>query len=97
MPFSPLVSELRRRLGSENVLSAPSELTVYDCDALTIARRPPEVVVFPRSTRHVVATVEAWAGAGKAEAMPRCLASLIGEGVVVRDRTEGRSGPRQLR
>ncbi len=59
MPFSPLVSELRRRLGTENVLSAPSELSVYDCDALTIARNPPDVVVFPRSTRHVVATVRA--------------------------------------
>ena len=59
MPFSPLVSELRRRLGTENVLSAPSELTVYDCDALTIARNPPDVVVFPRSTGHVVATVQA--------------------------------------
>ena len=59
MTSSPLVQELRRRLGAENVLSATSELAVYDCDALTIVRRRPEAVVFPRSTRQVVAAVQA--------------------------------------
>ncbi len=58
MTSSPLVQELRRRLGAENVLSATSELAVYDCDALTIVRRRPEAVVFPRSTRQVVAAVQ---------------------------------------
>ena len=45
--LSPLVSDLRATLGRENVLSAPSELAVYDCDALTIERRRPQAVVFP--------------------------------------------------
>ena len=31
-----------RALGRENVLSAPSELAVYDCDAFTIERRRPD-------------------------------------------------------
>ena len=50
---SPLISDLRKALGRENVLSAPSELAVYDCDALTIERRRPDAVVFPRSTQQV--------------------------------------------
>ena len=58
MSFSPLVRDLRLRLGTENVLSAPSELAVYDCDALT-HRAPigPEAVVFPRSTPQTVAVM----------------------------------------
>ena len=53
MPLTPLISDLRAALGRENVLSAPSELAVYDCDALTIERRPPAAVVLPRSTQQV--------------------------------------------
>ncbi len=40
-------------MGRENVLSAASELSVYDCDAVTIERRRPDAVVFPRSAQHV--------------------------------------------
>ncbi len=57
MAHTPLVSELRTRLGPENVLSAPSELAVYDCDALTIHRQTPAAVVFPRCTRQVADVV----------------------------------------
>ena len=68
-----LVSELRAILGRENVLSAPSELAVYDCDALTIERRRPQAVVFPRGSgdvagilriagRHAAAVVARGAG-----------------------------------
>ncbi len=56
--FSPLISDLRVALGRENVLSAPSELAVYDCDAVTIDRRRPEAVVFPRSAQHVAEVVK---------------------------------------
>ncbi len=55
--MSPLISDLRKSLGRENVLSAPSELAVYDCDAFTIERHRPEAVVFPRSTQQVAASV----------------------------------------
>ncbi|MBN2578171.1 MAG: FAD-binding protein [Pirellulales bacterium] len=57
MTFPPLIQELRRALGGENVISAPSELAVYDCDAFTARRRRPEAVVFPRSGRDVAETV----------------------------------------
>jgi len=56
--MSPLVSDLRATLGRENVLSAPSELAVYDCDAFTIERHRPCAVVFPRSTQQVVEAVK---------------------------------------
>lgn len=52
-----LVKDLRRRLGGENVLSAPSELRVYECDGYTIEKNRPEAVVFPRSTEQVADVV----------------------------------------
>lgn len=55
--YSPLISDLRATLGRENVLSAPSELAVYDCDAFTIERRRPDAVVLPCSTRQVAEVV----------------------------------------
>lgn len=58
MPHSPLVRDLRKRLGAEDVLSAPSELAVYDCDGYTIEKHRPDVVVFPRSTRQVAQVVK---------------------------------------
>jgi glycolate oxidase len=35
------------------VLSAPSDLAVYECDGFTVERTRPECVVFPRSTQQV--------------------------------------------
>ncbi|MGD0655667.1 MAG: FAD-linked oxidase C-terminal domain-containing protein [Thermoguttaceae bacterium] len=58
MRQSPLVKDLRSALGGENVISAPSELAVYDCDAFTLNRNPPEAVVFPQSTGQVAAAVK---------------------------------------
>lgn len=57
MAISEMIRRLRAALGPENVLSAPSELAVYDCDAFTVERRPPAAVVFPRSTQQVAAVV----------------------------------------
>jgi glycolate oxidase len=53
--MQPLITDLRAALGRENVLFAPSELAVYDCDALTIERERPQAVVFPRSSQQVAA------------------------------------------
>ncbi|MGD0518182.1 MAG: FAD-linked oxidase C-terminal domain-containing protein, partial [Thermoguttaceae bacterium] len=58
MRQSPLVKDLRSALGGENVISAPSELAVYDCDAFTLTRNPPEAVVFSQSTGQVAAAVK---------------------------------------
>jgi glycolate oxidase len=55
---SPFLADLRAALGRANVLSAPSELAVYDCDALTIERCRPLAVVLPRSTEEVAAVMK---------------------------------------
>ncbi len=58
MPLAPIIADLRRAIGPENVVNAPSELAVYDCDAFTVKRRRPDAVVFPRSTRDAAAVVQ---------------------------------------
>ncbi|MBN2473405.1 MAG: FAD-binding protein [Pirellulales bacterium] len=59
MLHSPVVRDLRRCLGSRNVLSAPSELEVYDCDGFTLQRHRPDAVVFPRDAAQVAQIVKA--------------------------------------
>jgi len=58
MSRSPLARDLRKQLGRENVLSAPSEIAVYDCDAYTMEKCPPDAVVFPRSAHQVAEIVK---------------------------------------
>jgi len=53
MPLPPLITDLRQCVGASNVLWAPSELAVYDCDAFTVERRPPQAVVFPQDSQQV--------------------------------------------
>jgi glycolate oxidase len=55
--FPTLVAELRRRLGEANVLTAHSEMVVYECDGFTIDKNCPDVVTFPRDARDVQAIV----------------------------------------
>jgi len=59
MTRSPLIRDLCKQLGAKNVLWAPSDLAVYDCDAYTVQRSRPDAVVFPDSTRQVAAVVKA--------------------------------------
>ncbi len=54
----PLAKTLRALLGPQNVLSAKSELAVYECDGFTIEKNRPDVVVFPRTTRQVADVVK---------------------------------------
>ena len=56
--IEPLLKKLRRAVGAENVLSAPSDLAVYDCDGFTIEKETPHAVVFPRSTEDVSQVVQ---------------------------------------
>lgn len=53
-----MIRALRKRLGRRNVLSAPSDLLVYDCDAYTLAKQRPDAVVFPRSADEVADVVQ---------------------------------------
>src|SRR6476660_1131312 len=53
-----LIHELRRIVGKENVISGDDELLVYECDAYTLEKHLPGVVVLPQSTEQVVAVVK---------------------------------------
>ena len=48
-----VIDELRQIVGSEGVLSASSDLLVYECDGFVIEKNSPDVVVFPKTTEHV--------------------------------------------
>ena len=48
-----LIDQLRAVVGNEAVLSAHSDLIVYECDGFVIEKNCPDVAVFPRTTEHV--------------------------------------------
>ena len=51
------VSRLRQVVGPANVISRPEDLLVYECDAYTLEKNLPNVVVLPRSTDEVAQVV----------------------------------------
>src|SRR5947208_1365627 len=53
-----LLDRLRDIVGRDAVLSAASELLVYECDGYTIEKNKPDVVVFPTTTKQVVRIVQ---------------------------------------
>jgi len=53
-----VVDALRNIVGRENVVAGEQELVVYECDAYTLEKHPPGVVVLPNSTEEVVAIVK---------------------------------------
>ena len=53
-----VIAELRTIVGAENVLSHGHELLVYECDAYTLEKHLPGVVVLPRTTAEVAAVVK---------------------------------------
>ncbi len=53
-----LVNRLHQAIGSENVLTAHSELIVFECDGFTIEKNCPDVVVFPQTAAQVSAVVK---------------------------------------
>jgi glycolate oxidase len=59
LPVADLVQKLKDVVGPEGVLTASSDLLVYECDGFTIEKNKPDVVVFPATTEHVVRIVQA--------------------------------------
>jgi glycolate oxidase len=59
MSLTQLTDRLRTIVGREAVLTAPSDLTVYECDGYTIEKNRPDLVVFPTTTAQVVEVVRA--------------------------------------
>src|SRR5262245_34746473 len=56
---STLIERMRAIVGADAVLTAPSEMLVYECDGYTVEKSRPEVVVLPNSTEQVAAVVRA--------------------------------------
>jgi glycolate oxidase subunit GlcD len=54
-----IVDTLRKIVGAEAVAADDSALLVYECDALPLFKRKPDVVVFPADTAQVSAIVKA--------------------------------------
>jgi glycolate oxidase len=86
---SPLAERMQAIVGRDAVLTAPSDLLVYECDGYTIEKNKPDVVVFPASAEQVVRIVRACNDLG-VPFLPRgagtslaggCLA--VGGGVVI--------------
>ena len=48
-----LLNEFRSIVGSRNLVTAPEELSTYECDALTYFRKMPRAVLLPDSTEQV--------------------------------------------
>jgi glycolate oxidase len=59
------LNELRRIVGSDSVIAGERELLVYECDAYTLEKRQPGVVVLPQSTEQVVSVVRLCAQHGQ--------------------------------
>jgi len=56
--LSPLfVRDLQAIVGQEGIIAGEQELLVYECDAYTLEKRRPGVVVLPRTTTEVAAVV----------------------------------------
>ena len=57
--MSPLVEHLRDIVGARHVLERPTELLVYESDALPGYRKRPRLAVFPGTREEVIAVVRA--------------------------------------
>jgi glycolate oxidase len=57
MADQSLADRFRAILPADAVISAPSELIVYECDAFTLEKKAPDLVVFPAKTDDVVKIV----------------------------------------
>src|ERR1043166_1072603 len=55
---SKVIDALREIVGVDGLISHPQELLVYECDAFTMEKNLPQVVVLPRSTDEVVRIVK---------------------------------------
>lgn len=57
LPLS-FLERVREVVGSEGMVTEPQELTVYECDAYTLEKNPPGVVVLPGTPEEAAAVVK---------------------------------------
>ncbi|NQU11306.1 FAD-binding protein [bacterium] len=53
-----LATQFRAIVGDDGMIDHPDELVVYECDAYTLEKYPPTLVVLPRTTAEVVEVVK---------------------------------------
>lgn len=53
IPIAKIARLFRETLGDRNVLDRPEELLVYECDACTLIKQAPELVVLPHTAEEV--------------------------------------------
>src|SRR5512135_2066058 len=53
-----VLGELTEILGSDAIVSRPTELKVYECDSWTIAKSIPDLLLRPRSTAEISAVLK---------------------------------------
>lgn len=80
----PIIDELRRIVGQDEVLWQRDELVVYECDGFPIARGLPLAVVFPAETRQVAECVRRIAAHGL-QVIPRGSGTGLAGGAVAYD------------
>lgn len=81
----PVVENLRAIVGRDNVLSAPDELLVYECDGLPHHKYLPRAVVFPSSTEETAAVMRVL-GEGGVSFTPRGAGTGLSGGALALDR-----------
>jgi glycolate oxidase len=78
---SAFIDSLRQIVGDDGLITNRDELLVYECDAFTMEKNLPTVVVLPRSTEQVVAAVKLCAQEG-APIIPRGAGTSLSGGVL---------------
>ncbi len=58
VPWPQIIKEFTAALDSKRVIHRPEELLVYECDGLTSYRQKPALVVLPRTTAEVSASLK---------------------------------------
>ncbi|MBI4481341.1 MAG: FAD-binding protein [Acidobacteria bacterium] len=53
-----LIRQLKQIVGERYVLSDPAEMYVYECDGLTLHRKPPSLVVLPETAQQISEIVQ---------------------------------------
>ncbi|GBF83036.1 glycolate oxidase, subunit GlcD [Aphanothece sacrum FPU3] len=56
--WKPIIKALETVVGKDGVIRRKEELLTYECDGLTSYRQRPALVVLPRTTEQVAATVK---------------------------------------
>jgi glycolate oxidase len=75
------IARISNIVGRENVISRTEDLLVYECDAYTLEKNLPNIVVLPKTTEEVVAVVRACAGENIA-IIPRGAGTSLSGGVL---------------